>query len=153
MNDAILLLTFTGIFLIVGGIALGWVLRQLLARQFSCTLIFFIIWGSLFSLAPLVMGANSFAAMHAEFLIVVQVFVFLAAIAVTAFTPSEYLSAFASLPVAFIAFGGFLFLLGSAVFISMFRQDLSNAIVIGGVFAFVGGTFFVTGLVLAPKNR
>jgi uncharacterized membrane protein YjjP (DUF1212 family) len=153
MTEALSLLAFTSIFVIIGGTALGWVLRQLLARHFTPTLVFFLVWGSIFSLAPLVAGASNLAAIHAGYLIVVEVLVFLAAIGVTAFAPPEYLSAFASLPVIFIAVGGFLILFGAGIFINTFRDDLGSAITIGAILVFVGGIFFTIGLADAWRNR
>ena len=153
MNDAVSLLTFVIIFQIIGGIALGWVLRQFLARHLNGTLIFFLIWGSMFSLAPLVIGAQSFAAMHAEYLIFVQVLMMAAVIAITAFTPQEYLSAFASVPVVLIASGGFIILLGAAILIGMVREDLRTSIIVGAVFALVGVILFGAGALMALKNR
>lgn len=153
MIDALMLLGFVSIFQIIGGIALGWVLRRLLARQFSATEVFFIIWGSGFGLAPFLIGASSFSAMHAPYLILIQVAVSAAAIAVTAFTPQEYLLAFASLPFIFIAFGGVILLIGAAVFIGMVRQDAATAAIIGLVFGLVGGVLLAVGVYTAAKNR
>jgi hypothetical protein len=35
----------------------------------------------------------------------------------------------------------------------MLRQDLRQAIIIGGVFTLVGGVLFAVGIVMALKNR
>jgi hypothetical protein len=83
----------------------------------------------------------------------VQISVLLGVIAITAFTPQEYLAAFASLPVLFIALGGVLLLIGAAASVGQVRQNLLNAVTVGGVFALVGGVFFAVGLVMASKSR
>ncbi len=144
---------FVSVFHIIGGIALGWVLRQILARQINSVVVFMLIWGSVFSLPPLIIGVSSLTAMHTGYLVLVEILILVAAISVTAFAPPEYLSAFASSQVLVIAFGGIFVLIGAGVTVATLREDLLEAILIGGVFALVGGVLFAVGLVMALKNR
>lgn len=153
MDSPLYLLVFESIFIIIGGIALGWVLRKLLAHQFSALVVFFIIWGSMFGLVPLVGSAGTFEAMHAGYLVIVQILTLLAAVAFTAFTPQEYLSAFASLPIALITFGGFILVLDAIILSDLVRQDLQTALIVGSVFTFVGGSLFVIGVIMAVRDR
>jgi hypothetical protein len=153
MSGALGLLGFVSVFEILGGIAIGTVLRRLIERQFSPRLVFFLIWGGIFAMGPFCMGASSFAAIHVGYLILVQATILIATIGVSAFVPEEYLSAFASLPVGFIAIGGILLLIGGGFLVARLRQDILTAAIVGAVFLLAGGVFLGAGLVTASKGR
>lgn len=153
MNYKLFMLLFESIFIVIGGIALGQALRRLLAHQFSTNSIFLVIWGSIFALVPLVAGSSSLAELHAEYLVLVQVLLLLAATAITAFTPQEYLSAFTSRPISLVAFGAFILVLDAVVMFGLNQQDLFTNLVGGSVFAIVGAALITAGVRMAARNR
>ena len=153
MNNLVFLLLFMSVFHIVGGVGLGWALRQILARQFSCTVLFLIIWGGMMGVLPLAIGASSFLRTSAWYLLAVEVALLALVIGLAAFVPTDYLASFGSWQLMFAGIGGLFIIVGAILFGTMLRQSLVFALLIGGVFMLVGGGIFAAGVISALRNR
>jgi hypothetical protein len=147
MNNPIVQLGFLCIFHLIGGVALGSVLRGALRGNFSCNSFFFLIWGGGFGGMPLVFGIQEFQKGTPYFL-VVQCAVLVIAILVVAFISDELLATLRSPNISSIAIGGVFLLLGMVMlFTNLFPlKTLQDKLLGGGIFIASGGAVFLIGL-------
>jgi hypothetical protein len=145
-------LGFLSIFHIIGGAAIGFTLRGL-RDGFSMRVPFMLVWGAGFGGLPLVMGLAMFAQMEMPYLVLVQIFVFLGAILITALTPDWYFDAFKSKEIGMIGFGGIFLLVGIAVAVVSFREEPLVALIFGGIFGGTGAFVFWSGIQSLFKSR
>jgi hypothetical protein len=140
-------LGFLCIFHLIGGIALGSVLRGVLRGNFSCNSFFFLIWGAGFGGLPLVLGIQEFQKGTPYFL-VVQCAVLVSAILVVAFISDELWVTLRSPNIFSIAIGGIFLLMGVVmVFTNFFPlKTLQDKLLGGGIFIVSGGVVFLIGL-------
>ncbi len=153
MSSPAFILVFVSVFHLLGGLALGWGLRRVFARQFGSDVLYFFVWGAMFGFIPLFIGVAALAASGAGYLILVELLVLFVAIAFMAFTPDEYLAAFTSPQIVLTGTGGILVVLGAALFSATLSEDWTTALIAGGIFMLVGGLFFAIGVRMALKNR
>ncbi len=147
MNDSIYTLGMLCIFNLLGGIAIGKGLRDVLARRFKGVWFYF-IWGGMFGVMPLAFGGSG----PIPYAIYVQAFVLIAAVAVMAFLPEQFFASLSSPPVIATGIGAIFFLAGLAGFFLTLRQDVGGALLLGGMFTLVGGGFMVAGISQALKR-
>ena len=147
MNNSITQLGFLCIFNLIGGAAIGSVLRGVLRGKFACNSIFFLIWGGLFGGMPLVFGIQEFQK-GAPYFLMIQLAVFATAILVVAFTSNELLNTLRSPNISTIGIGGVFLLLGVAMLFTNFfgLKSLSEKLLGGGIFIAIGGAVFLLGL-------
>jgi hypothetical protein len=147
MNDPITQLGFLCIFHLIGGAAIGSVVRGVLRAKFSCNSIFFLIWGGLFGGMPLWVGIQEYQKGTAYFLLV-QFTVFAAAILVVAFISDGLMATLRSPNIFTIALGGVFLMLGVAMlFTNWFPlKTLQDKLLGGGIFIVSGGAVFLIGL-------
>ena len=147
MNNSITQLGFLCIFNLIGGAAIGSVLRSVLRGKFSCNSIFFLIWGTGFGGLPLVFGVQEFQK-GASYFLLVQLAVFVTAILVVAFIPEDLLTTLRSPNIFAIAIGGVFLTLGVAMlFTNLFPlKTLQDKLLGGGIFILTGGAVFLIGL-------
>ncbi len=144
---------FLLIFNLGGGIAIGVFLRRLLRGQFACNTFFLLIWGALFGGIPLFINEGLLKGTPGFFAI--QLFVFGAAILVTAFAPNILLEPFQTPAVTTIAVGGIFAFFGIAALASILfdATELLEKLVMGGFFALAGGSLFLRGIKSLPKDE
>ncbi len=147
MNDSIYTLGMFCIFHLLGGIAIGKGLRELFARR-SKGVFFYFLWGGMFGVMPLAFGGS----IRVPYAIYVQAFVLIAAIAVMAFLPEQFLASLASPPVIATGIGAIFFLAGLGGFFLTLSQDVGGALLVGGIFTLVGGGFMLAGISQALKR-
>ncbi len=152
MNDPLLTLGFFCVFHLIGGIAIGKGLRQLLGRQWSGVL-FLLVWGSMFGIMPLLISGSQFAKLEMPYAIYVELFVLIAAILLTALLPEEFIGTFNQPPVIGAGVGAIFFVMGGVLLFVLAREDLGQALLIGGIFMLVGGGVLFAGLYSALKPR
>ncbi len=152
-SNPLVAIIFLSLFHVIGGSALGWSLRQFLARQFGCMTWFFIVWGGMFGLLPLIVGTAIFSQMHLTYLVGAQVVVLAAAIAIAAFVPPDFLQSFSSSNFIMLGLGGLFVLIGSAIFAFGGTRNLNTSLPASAIVIFVGGVFFVLGIIYALRNR
>ncbi len=152
MNDPIYTLGMLCVFHLIGGIGVGKGLRQLFARQLKGVL-FFLVWGSMFGIMPLWIGSSSFARMQMPYAIYIELFVLIAAIAVTALLPQEIWDSLSSPPVIATGIGAIFFLAGLGGFFLILSQNVGDALLVGGIFMLVGGGTMAAGIAQAFKSR
>jgi hypothetical protein len=147
MNNSITQLGFLCLFHIIGGAAIGSVLRGVLRGKFACNSFFFVIWGGLFGGIPLLFGIQEFQK-GAPYFLMIQFAVFAAAIFVVALVPDDLLAALRSPNIFSIAIGGVFLMLGAAMlFTNIFElKGLPEKLLGGGVFIVTGGAVFLIGL-------
>lgn len=147
MNDPITQLGFLCIFHLIGGAAIGSVLRGVLRAQFSCNSIFLLIWGGLFGGMPLVFGVQELQKETSYFL-AIQSGVFITSILIVALIPEELMATLRSPNIASVAIGGIFLTLGVVMlFTNLFPlKSLPEKLLGGGIFALTGGVVFLIGL-------
>jgi hypothetical protein len=147
MNNSITELGFLNLFHLLGGVAIGSVLRGALRGKFSCNSFFFLIWGGLFGGTPLVFGIQEFQK-GAPYFLMIQFAVFAAAILVVAFIPEDLLATLRSHNIFSIAIGGVFLTLGVAMlFTNLFPlKTLQDKLLGGGIFILAGGAVLLIGL-------
>jgi len=147
MNNSITQLGFLCLFHLIGGAAIGSVLRGVLRGKFSCNSFFFLIWGGLFGGMPLLFGIQEFQK-GAPYFLMVQFAVFATAILVVAFIPEDLLATLRSPNIFSIAIGGVFLTLGVAMlFTNIFElKGLPEKLLGGGIFILTGGAVFLIGL-------
>lgn len=153
MNTLVGMLAFLSLFHLIGGIALGSVLRGWLRGKFACNNLFMLVWGTLFGGVPLVIGAVQFVAQGAIYLLLIEVAVFGGAILATALIPDWFLESFPAAKLAPIAGGGIFLLVGIGMSFSLFRTEPFSALVTLVTFGGMGGAMFIFGLVRLYKEN
>ncbi len=153
MDSTAGILGFLSIFHILGGIGLGYALRQILARQLNPLPLFFIIWGSMFGGLPLIMGIAAFTASGQAFLIPVELLTFVGPILIVAFTPQEYLASFASAPFFLTVIGLVFLIVGAVMAYAISQQQLLLGCLFGGIFILAGALAAGAGIKQAFQNR
>jgi hypothetical protein len=138
-------LGFLSIAHLVGGIAVGSMLRRL-RNGFTCHSLFLLVWGALFGGMPLFIGVGMFVLHGMPYLVGVEVLVFVGAIVAAALIPSWFLESFNSAETVSIAIGGLFMLTGIVVGVLRFKSDAGFALVFGGLFGGIGGLAFISGL-------
>ena len=147
MNNPMTQLGLLCIFHLIGGAAMGSVLRDVLRAKFSCNSFFFLIWGGLFGGMPFVFGIQEFQ-QGAPYFLLIQFVVFIAAILVVAFIPNALLETLRSPNIFSSAIGGIFSLLGGVMlFTHLFPlKTLQDKLLGGGIFIVMGGAVFLIGL-------
>jgi len=147
MNNSITQLGFLCLFNLIGGAAIGSVLRSVLRGKFACNSFFFLIWGAGFGGLPLVFGIQEFQK-GAPYFLMVQFAVFASAILVVALVPEDLLATLRSPNIFTIAIGGVFLTLGAAMlFTNIFElKGLPEKLLGGGIFILIGGAVFLIGL-------
>ena len=147
MNSSLTQLGFLCLFHLIGGAAIGSVLRGALRGKFACNSFFFLIWGGLFGGMPLVFGIQEFQK-GASYFLMIQFAVLATAILVVAFIPEDLLAALRSPNIFSIAIGGVFLTLGVAMlFTNIFElKGLPEKLLGGGIFILMGGAVFLIGL-------
>jgi hypothetical protein len=147
VNSSITQLGLLCIFHLIGGAAIGSVLRGALRGRFSCNAIFFLIWGGLFGGMPLVFGIQDLGKGTSDFLIV-QVAVLGAAILAVALVPEDLLATLRSPSIFTLAIGGVFLTLGAVMLFTNLLplKTLQDKMIGGGVFLLTGGAVFLIGL-------
>ncbi len=153
MNGPVPTLLFLSVFHLIGGIAVGAGLRQLLARQFNCRAIFFIIWGLGFGLGPLLGGIATLTSSHTPYLIVVEIAAFVVPLLITAFIPQDYLSNFTTPPVTGTVFGLIFFLVGAGLLVMLWQTEIWLALLFGICFMLGGAAATISSVRSALKDQ
>jgi hypothetical protein len=153
MNDPIAQLGFLCVFHLLGGAAIGSVLRNALRGKFACNSIFFLVWGGLFGGMPLVFGVQELQKGAPNFL-AIQFAVFIAAIFVVALIPEDLMTTLRSPNISIIAIGGVFLTLGAlALFTNVFALKTPEKLIGGGIFVLTGGAVFLLGLWCVIKSQ
>jgi len=144
---------FLLIFNLGGGIAIGVFLRRLLRGQFACNTFFLLIWGALFGGIPLFINEGLMKGTPGFFAL--QLFVFGAALLVTAFVPEILLEPFQTPAVTTIAVGGIFALFGIAALASILfdATEVLQKSMLGGFFVLAGGSMFLRGIKTLTKDE
>ena len=147
MNNSITQLGFLCLFHLIGGAAIGSVLRGVLRGKFSCNSSFFLIWGGLFGVMPLLFGIQELQK-GAPYSLMIEFAVLATAILVVAFIPEDLLATLRSPNIFSIAIGGIFLMLGVAMlFTNIFElKGLPEKLLGGGIFILSGGAVFLIGL-------
>ncbi|MEW5717348.1 MAG: hypothetical protein AB1817_01855 [Chloroflexota bacterium] len=147
MNNSITQLGFLCLFNLIGGAAIGSVLRGVLRGRFSCNSIFFLIWGAGFGGMPLLFGIQELQK-GAPYFLLVQFAVFVTAILVVAIISDELLATLRSPNIFTIAIGGVFLMLGAAMLFTNFFElkGWAEKLLGGGIFIVTGGAVFLIGL-------
>lgn len=139
------------LFELIGGIAVGAGLRRL-GRGLSPNLIFFFVWGGMFSCIPLAAGLQEFSDTGQFGLLAVQLGVLLIAVLAAALTPNSILDSLRSPQVSPIAGGGLFVLVGIGVGVLVWQSAPLYALGFGGCFAGAGALLFISGLKKLMKS-
>lgn len=144
---------FALIFNLIGGVAIGSVMRGILRRQVACHSLFLLVWGAGFGGLPLIFGVQLLD--RWPWFLALQLFIFAAAILVTALVPDLYLESFKSPLVTYIGIGGVMLLIGIGAGVSVLLDatDWLVKLVVGGIFALVGAGLFLNGLKLLMRDE
>jgi hypothetical protein len=139
------------IFHIIGSAAMGATVRGWMRRGFSCNSLFMIVWGAMFGIAPLAIGYNLFVQHGAPYMFGIEIGVLIGAFLFVALVPDWFKESFDAQTIAPIAFGGVFLLVGIGAGAAAFSEAPLMAVLMGGLFAAVGGLVFVWGLIRALK--
>lgn len=152
MNELLGMFAFFSLFCLIGGAAIGSVVRTWRKRGPSCNSAFLLIWGGLFAGISLLMGIFLFGPHGAFYLLGLQLGLLIGIILLVAFVPDMYLGAFDMEKIAPVAFGGLFLLIGVVVAAMTITSEPLMAIVILLAFGGIGGLAFVQGLRAALKS-
>ena len=152
MNELFGTFAFLSLFCLIGGAAIGSVVRTWRKRGPSFNSTFLLIWGGLFGGIPIFMGTVMFGAHGAFYLLGLQVGLFIGIILVVAFVPDLYLESFDMDKIAPVAFGGLFLLIGVVLGVVLITSNLLMAIIFFVAFGGAGALFFVQGLRAALKS-
>ncbi len=152
LNDQVVVLGFLSVFHLIGGVAIGSVVRGWLRRGFSLRGLFLLIWGGMFGVMPLLIGAGMFTLGGKPYLVVLQIAVLALAILVTALTPDWFLESFDSQALGSVAFGGLFMLVGAIVFVALVQSEPLVALFFIAVFGGSGALVLVSGVKSALKG-
>ncbi len=144
MNSALSSLLFVSVFHLIGGVAVGAGLRQILRRQFNCAAIFIIIWGLGFGLGPLTFDIANANAQHTPYPLVIGLLVFTVPLLIAALVPQDYLANFTAPPVTGTVFGVIFFLVGAALGVFLWQQGSWLALLFGGCFMLGGAAVTIS---------
>ncbi len=147
MNSLIGTLAMLCVFHMIGSAAMGATVRGWLRNGFSCSSAFMIVWGALFGIAPLAIGYNLFVQHGAAYLFGIQIGVMVGTFLLVVLVPDWFKESFDAQTIAPIAFGGIFLLVGIGAGAAAFSEAPLMAVLIGGLFAAIGGLVFVWGLV------
>jgi hypothetical protein len=148
MDDSPLgfLMAFLLPFHLGGGVALGIVLHRMMQGGFKFSNIagngFLLVWGAMFGGLPLLFGLTA----GPSWLVLLQLATFLGTIIVVALC-YEWLRDLYSHPAMFLATFGLVFLLiGAALTASLLGQSNSDGLLVGLIFAGIGGLITLAGV-------
>jgi hypothetical protein len=147
VNSQLGTLAFLSVFHVIGGVAIGSAVRGWLRGRFACRSLYLILWGAMFGLLPLVMGVMVFLPTGTVLFLGIQVGILLGTILVVALTPDWFVRAFDLQAMAPVLFGGLFFLVGVGMGVVTYGESPVSALLVGGLFAAVGGLVMVGGLV------
>lgn len=153
MNDLLSQLFTLSIFHFIGGLALGWGLRQVAGRRWNAKTPYLLLLGCGFGLAPLFLGASTFLTSRAGYLFFVEAAVLIGAMAVPAFAPLEYLAIFSSPPVVVTILGAATICAGAATIIVNAQRDLQGGLTAGGLLVLIGFCLCGSGLWQVLRGR
>ncbi len=152
MNELFGMFAFFSLFCLIGGAAIGSVVRTWRKHGPSFNSTFLLIWGGLFSGIPILMGTVMFGAHGAFYLLGLQVGLFIGIILVVAFVPDLYLESFDFDKIAPVAFGGLFLLIGVVLAVAMITTEPLMALVFLLAFGGIGGLIFLQGVRAALKS-
>lgn len=152
MNGLFAVFGFLSLFCVIGGVALGSVVRGWRKKGLSCNSIFFVIWGGLFAGIPLLMGTVLFAAHSAVYLFGIQLGLLIGTILLVAFVPDAFLESFDFAKIAPVAFGGLFLLIGVVVAVTTITTEPLMALLFLVSFGGIGGALFVQSIRDALKS-
>ena len=152
MNGLFAVFGFLSLFCVIGGAALGGVVRTWRKGGPSVNSLFFVIWGGLFAGIPLTMGLALFATHGMVYLFGIQLGLFIGVILLVALVPDSFLDAFDVAKIAPVAFGGLFLLIGIVAGVAMITTEPCLAIVVFAAFGGIGGLAFVQGIREALKT-
>lgn len=152
MNELLGTLAFFSLFCLIGGAAIGSVVRTWRKQGPSCNSTFLLIWGGLFAGIPLLMGTVLFVAHGAFHLLGLQLGVLIGVILLVAFVPDLFLESFAFDKMAPVAFGGLFLLIGVVVAVITITSEPLIALVFLVAFGGIGGLLFLQGVRAALKS-
>lgn len=152
MSDTLTLLSVLSLFQLIGGAVAGKGLRQGIRQGWSLIVLFSLFRGLGFGAMSFFIGLIAFLIMGAPYFILVEIFVFAAAILVVAFFPDSILESFNMQALAPILFGGILMAAGVVLFMTLSSDDLFQAFVALAVFEGFGGLVFVTSVLKALRG-
>lgn len=138
-------LALFSLFHIIGGIVIGIALHRL-RQGFALNAIFFLFWGTIFSLVPLAMGVQTFQEAGVPFLIVVQVIIIFCAIGTAFFVRADFIEDLQSQNVSLILWGSVFFLIGLATGVLMIRDNLFAGLLFLAAFGGAGLFMLTNGL-------
>ena len=141
-----------GMFHLIGGVALGIPLRQWLRGRFSCNSIFFVVWGAMFGVLPLVIGFNVFVPHGATDEFNLELALLLVPILIVVLLPDRFLASFDARAILPVAIGGVFLLVGLGVGAALYSSSPLTALIIGGVFGGLGGMVLIAGVVSALRR-
>lgn len=147
MNNSELLrdFAFFSLFHVLGGLAIGFSLRQF-RKGISVLAIFFLIWGAAFGLAPLGAGVQQFEQAGAPPLAVAEVIVLTSAVAVAFFIPDDMLAQLNSKNVSLMLWGSVFVLIGLVAGILVSGQNLFGGLLFLIAFGGAGLFMLITGI-------
>lgn len=152
MNGLFAVFGFLSLFCVIGGAALGGVVRTWRKGGPSVNSLFFVIWGGLFAGIPLLMGLALFATHGMVYLFGIQLGLFIGAILLVALVPDSFLDAFDVAKIAPVAFGGLFLLIGVGVAVATITSEPLIALVVLVSFGGIGGALFVQSVRDALKS-
>lgn len=146
MNASITQLVFLCLFHLLGGAAIGSVLRGAMRRQFSCNSLFLLVWGVGFGGLPFLFGIEELQN-GAWYFLVIEIGVLLAGILIAAFISDELVETLRSPNIVSVGIGGGFLLIGMLVlFTNLLPQKSLQDKLLGGLsFTLMGGLAFLIG--------
>lgn len=140
------------LFHIIGGIALGTALRQLLHRRIACNALFLMVWGGMFGITPFLFGAVFFGP-HGNLLYLgLEIATFIIPVLVVVLIPDWFLESFDSKRIVPVAMGALFVVIGIAIGFTTWSENIVMALLFLLVFGGAGAYLFVTSLVEALKS-
>jgi hypothetical protein len=152
MNELFATLAFLSLFCLIGGAAIGSVVRTWRKHGPSFNSTFLLIWGGLFAGIPFLMGIVLFAAHGAFYLLGIQLGLLIGIILLVAFVPDLFLESFDLDKIAPVAFGGLFLLIGVVVAMTSITSEPLMALVFLVAFGGIGGLLFLQGVRAALKS-
>jgi hypothetical protein len=147
-----MLLGVVSLFQLVGGVVAGKNLRQGIRGGWSFIVVINLLRGLGFGAISFFIGVVAFIIMGAPYLILVELFVFAAAILVAVLIPDWILETFNFQPLVPILFGGVFMVVGVVVFLALAGDSILPALLFLAAFGGSGGYLFVTSTLKALKS-
>jgi len=155
MDNLLAMFGFLSIFHIIGAVALANGLRGVWSglrdkRRGGCRALFFVVWGAMFGCLPFAFGLELAAEEGGTPLVLLgEAFIWGSVFLVALLAQDavlDWLRPFLHRDMWLMAFGGLFMVVGTLVGSSMARDDQMFGLLLGGVFALVGGVIFAIGV-------